>query len=1143
MEVMFIMRGSLFNEDWQFLKTPLGTQYEHIINEIMNFSEVTIPHDWMIYNTQDLYENSIGWYNKDFVLQPDEDKKYYINFDGVYMDSKVYVNDRIVGEWKYGYSSFEFEITDYVISGINNIKVRVVYRSPNSRWYSGAGIYRNVYLKTLPKTHLITDGVYITTKKEDEDFIVEFKTEVLCDTKDVSSYTISQEICNRENELVARKEDILPISEGVVTIHQDLMVTNPILWSTNEPYLYTVITTLKKEGELVDETRQQIGLRTIRFDKDNGFFLNDINVKIHGVCEHHDLGALGAAFNKVAMQRKFHILKEMGMNGVRTSHNMPSKEFMELADELGILVVSEGFDMWELPKTEYDYARFFNEWVEKDVASWVRRDRNHPSIILWSIGNEIYDTHAGSRGLEITKMLKELVLTHDPKQNGYVTMGSNFMPWENTQKCMDELVIAGYNYGEHLYEEHHKLYPHWVIYGSETASTIQSRGIYHFPADNVSVTYEDEQCSSLGNCCTAWGAKNTGYVIEKDRDAKYTFGQFIWTGFDYIGEPTPYFTKNSYFGQIDTAGFKKDSFYFYQAEWTDYKVSPMIHILPYWDFNEGQLIDIRVYSNAPKIELFCNQMSIGTYDIDHEHGTRLYGAWQIPYVKGEIKAVAYDDYGKIIATECMHSFLDSEKIVLNPDKTTLKADGLDMVFLEISMEDRNGYEVKNANNRVTVSVSGAGRLVGLDNGDSTDYDQYKGTSRRLFSGKLLAMIESTKSEGEIKVRVSSNSLPDSELTLYAIDGEDKYLHDVAPLIMSDPMNLEIPIRKIELTRTGSMYLNDTHREVEIEAKIYPSNATYKELEWKVVTKGGIASNLARIEVKGNKALVTALGDGEFRLQCSTKNGTSRPSIISEYEFVVSNVGEASINPYEFVAAGLYNVSNCIIDNGKEGGVATRDNDVTHIGFKNIDFGEYGSDEIIIPIYSLASEEIPIEVWEGVPGDVDSKLMISSTYKATPIWNTYQENTYQLPYLLKGIKTLTIVLNRRVEVKGFVFTKINKAFQQLRAIDNNGIYGDSFTYVEDKLENIGNNVTIEYTSMDFIKECNKITVCGRSNTKMNTIHIQFVYEDNVMKEMVEIPYSKEYEVREFNISPVKGFYKVQFIFLPGSNFDFDWFKFS
>lgn len=301
-------------------------------------------------------------------------------------------------------------------------------------------------------------------------------------------------------------------------------------------------------------------------------------MKLHGSCEHHDNGCLGAVSNRAAILRRFRKLREMGVNAIRTSHNMPAQEFMELADEFGMLILSEGFDMWERSKTDYDYARFFDEWVEKDVASWVRRDRNHPSIIGWSIGNEIFDTHADERGQEVTSLLRRLVKLHDPQGNGYVTFGSNYMQWENGQKCADILKLAGYNYGERLYNEHHEAHPDWAIYGSETASVVQSRGIYHFPLSQTVLADDDEQCSSIGNSCTGWGAKNTEECIIKDRDAEFCAGQFIWSGFDYIGEPTPYSTKNSYFGQYDTAGFPKDSAYVFRAEWTDYKKAPFVHI-------------------------------------------------------------------------------------------------------------------------------------------------------------------------------------------------------------------------------------------------------------------------------------------------------------------------------------------------------------------------------------------------------------------------------------------------------------------------------------------------------------------------------------------------------------------------------------
>ena len=349
--------------------------------------------------------------------------------------------------------------------------------------------------------------------------------------------------------------------------------------------------------------------------------LNGKKIKLNGVCEHHDLGALGAAFNKAALKRRFVILKEMGVNAVRTAHNMPAVELMELADEMGILIVSEAFDMWEKSKTPYDYARFFKEWAHIDVKSWVMRDRNHPSLLMWSIGNEIYDTHAGERGQEVTKMLMDYVLKYDPRENAKVTIGSNFMPWENAQKCADIVKVAGYNYAEKYYKKHHEEHQDWIIYGSETASIVQSRGIYHFPFEKSILADDDEQCSALGNSTTSWGAKSAEACIIAERDTPFSLGQFIWTGFDYIGEPTPYHTKNSYFGQIDTATFKKDSYYIYQAEWTDYKTKPMVHIFPYWDFNKGQMIDVRVCSNACKIELQLNGITIGTHVIDHEHGT------------------------------------------------------------------------------------------------------------------------------------------------------------------------------------------------------------------------------------------------------------------------------------------------------------------------------------------------------------------------------------------------------------------------------------------------------------------------------------------------------------------------------------------
>ncbi|MDF2590349.1 MAG: glycoside hydrolase [Anaerocolumna sp.] len=1137
----------LFNDGWKFTKQEVFTSLETIDQDNIFWSDVDIPHDWLIYNTNDLYETSEGWYKKNFTLANMENQVISICFEGVYMDSTVYVNNVVVGEWKYGYSTFEFDITNYLKIGENEIKVKVVYQNLNTRWYSGAGIYRNVYLKTTALTHFVTDGIYISTKKEDNGFQVCVESESMNQSGFDTNASIKHSILDCEGNVVTISEQNISLEKRAdinskLKNLQTLFVENPNLWDIKSPYLYKVKSELLINGSTVDEVEQNIGFRTLRFDCNEGFFLNDNYVKLHGACQHHDLGALGAAVNKVAIRRQFEMLQEMGVNSVRTSHNMPSVELMDLADEMGMLIVSESFDMWERPKTEFDYARFFLEWCERDVASWVRRDRNHPSIIMWSIGNEIYDTHASDRGLYVTKMLRDFVLEHDPNQNGYVTIGSNFMSGENAQICSNELPVAGYNYGEYLYEEHHKKYPHWVIYGSETASTIQSRGIYHFPADKTVVTHEDEQCSSLGNCSTSWGANNTQQNIITDRDAKYCLGQYIWTGFDYIGEPTPYFTKNSYFGQIDTAGFKKDSFYLYQAEWTDYKTNPMVHLLPYWDFNEGQLIDIRIYSNAPKTELFFNDKSLGVYEIDHVNGKQLSGEWKIPYQKGTLKAVAYDELNQIIATDIQSSFSDAAKIVLKPNKNTIQANGLDMIFVEISMIDKDGNSVANANNRVEVLVSGAGRLVGLDNGDSTDYDSYKGTSRKLFSGKLIAMIAAKTEPGDITFKVTSEGLNAEELRLEAIKAEK--IHGISAYTenVKSEFKKEIPIRKIELTNHGRNHLDKENPTTKISANLFPLNTTYEEIEWKAMTLSGIITNIAKIEANGTEAVITALGDGEFRLRCTAKNGRKNPEIISELEFEISGVGNAVMNPYEYVSAGLYNAGNREFNSGLLGGIAT-DNTQNYVGFKGIDFGDYGSDEVTIPIFYLSNDPAPIEIWEGVPGEADATLLLDTVYHKDFIWNTYVPETFKLPKRLKGITTVCFGLKNKLDFQGFQFTHYEKAFEKLWIKENTRIYGDSYTIMDDAIEKIGNNVAIEFEQMDFgDKGFTKIRICGKSRNDVNTIHVHFTNEETNGNQIVEVPYTEDYVEHEFSLDSVKGKHKVSFMFLPGSNFDFKWFQF-
>ncbi|KAI7258406.1 beta-galactosidase [Hortaea werneckii] len=1123
---------------------------------------VTLPHDWLIYDTHNLYENGEGWYRT--TLKFDElpvHELVSLRFEGVYMNSTLYVNGQVAGEWKYGYSTFEFEITPYLIAGENEIYMRVIYESPNSRWYSGAGIYRPVWLKTTPKTHIVSDGTYIVARAAaDEAWTVDVDVELHIDEAAAEGMKLKlrHSILDAEGAVIAGQISEVPVQAGL-TLHtrSRLIVDQPLLWDITSPHLYSMQSELLAEDEVIEAENESFGFRTMELDSDKGFFLNGRHVKINGVCQHHDLGALGAAVNKAALRRQFVLLQEMGVNAIRTAHNMPAVELMELADEMGLLIVSEAFDMWERSKTPYDYARFYPEWWKRDIASWVRRDRNRPSLLMWSIGNEIYDTHADGRGQELTRELQNEVLIHDPRGNGFVTIGSNYMPWENAQKCADIVKVAGYNYAEKYYEQHHQEHPGWIIYGSETCSTVQSRGVYHFPLAQSVLADDDQQCSSLGNSSTSWGAKSTEACITSDRDAAFSLGQFLWTGFDYIGEPTPYHTKNSYFGQLDTAGFPKDSYYIYQAEWTDYRTHPMIHIFPYWDFSEGQLIDVRVCSNAPRIELFVNDVSQGSVDIDHAHGHKLLGEWQLPYAEGVLRAVAYDEHGNIIATEEIFSFGDAASLVLTPDKQEIAADGTDLIFVTISTLDVEGRPVANANNRVHLSIEGPGRLIGLDNGDSTDYDSYKGVSRRLFGGKLLAVIAGTLEPGTIKLSASSANIASAELTLKsAVPAPGTFAEDDLYLFAHNPLEAdgsagnpqtskdeEIPVRKLEIICPEGNILTPEQPSLPVRVKLHPQDAALQDVEWRITNAAGIDTNIATIETNGHEAVITALGDGDVYIRCGTANGADGIRLYSQMEFKLTGLGQAYLNPYEFVSSGFHCSHSRNLTNGNERGVATAREGESRICFERIDFGDYGADELILPVFSLDDQEFPIEIWEGVPGEEGAELLTAVTYQKPSRWNVYQEERYTLPKRLTGITSLSFVLRKKIHLKGFSFVRKHKAFERLDALANSAVYGDTFTATENAIEGIGNNVSLIFEGMDFGgQSCSRIVICGRSALANNTLQILFSGSGGESKQLIEFAGNDSYTEREFVLAPVSGSQTVTFLFLPGSQFDFKWFQF-
>ncbi|MBP5184672.1 MAG: DUF4982 domain-containing protein, partial [Lachnospiraceae bacterium] len=928
---------TLFNDNWSFALLPIGTTIAEALDPGVKKAPVDIPHDWQIYDTGNLYSTGTGCYYKTFT--PSLEGRTSLLFDGVYMDSEVYVNGEKAIEWKNGYTPFLVDITKFLVEGENSITVLVNYREPNTRWYSGAGIFRDVHIIETGVVHIVHNGVYITARPTDEtaldgDWAVDISVELIneagegakpleCLVENTVETSSGKKLCSFEGLVTLFPEGPIPYETvSTDTGRYSLIysgtahVKAPELWSVENPSLYKVLTTLSCGNVLLDSVENTLGFRTIKATPDKGFFLNGKHIKLNGVCMHHDLGALGSAFNVTALRRQFMSLKKMGVNAIRTSHNPVAEPYLALADEMGMLLDSEFTDMWERSKTTYDYARFFKDWCERDVAAWVRRDRNHPSVIMWSIGNEIYDTFFENEGVPITLRLTGYIRRHDPDCHALTTIGSNQIEWEGAQKCADHLDVSGYNYAERLYDMHHKLRPDWVIYGSETSSTVQSRGIYHFPAAKRLLTHDDNQCSSLENCSTNWGAPSPTKVLTIDRTKDYSLGQFIWTGWDYIGEPTPYFTKNSYFGQVDTAGFEKDSYYAYKAEWTDGNVSPMVHILPYWDFNEGQLVDVRIYSNAAKTELFLNGRSMGTFDHNHKDGNEISGKWQIPYEKGEIKAVAYDEDGKTVATDVQKSFGDTAALALLPDKRELKANGEDLIFVEIKAVDSEGNFVANARNRVNVTVSGAGRLLGLDNGDSTDYEQYKGTARRLFSGKLLAIIGATTEPGEITLTAESPEIPSSILVLNAVSAPvRKGISCVTENYAAKPLD-DIPIRKIELGCSESRTLTKETPSVTVTAVILPENATYSDIKWKALNESGVEANFVKLEKAGtvsslvegkevNDAVrVTAFGDGTFRLMCTASNGSDYPQVISEYEFEAEGFGKAGIDPYSLVYASL-----------------------------------------------------------------------------------------------------------------------------------------------------------------------------------------------------------------------------------------------
>lgn len=1133
----------LWNDGWSFALLPPGSGYEDYASADRH--GVILPHDWLIQDTGDLYRSGDGWYGKTLRFDPalHAGQRICLDFDGVYMDADVLLNGQVICTHRYGYTAFQVELTGRLCPGDNEIAVHVRYQSPNSRWYSGAGIFRDVELLLLPDQCMLPFGFSVETAFDGACWKLTAGAEL-----NGADAIPAAELRDAEGRLI--QSGMMEGDGPAGTLTWKLDGIRP--WSVEDPYLYTLIFTLGAQRE-----ERKIGFRECRFDPNGGFFLNGRHVKLHGVCLHHDLGALGAAFHEKAAERQLRLMKDMGVNAIRTSHNPPARKFLDLCDRMGLLVIDELFDMWEEPKTPYDNARFFPETYRQTVAEWVRRDRCHPSVILWSIGNEIHDVFT-DRGKMWTRLLTQEVHRH-LTPCAPVTFGSNYMPWAGGQACAEELEsqvysaregafkpnikIPGYNYAEKHYAEHHQKHPDWVIYGSETGSHLQSRGVYHFPMDVHILSEEDLQCSSLLNSLTSWGTQNLPAMLTEDLKTPYSMGQFIWAGIDYIGEPTPYHTRNCYFGQADTACFPKDSYFFYQAMWTD---RPMIHIGAVWDWNENQRIDVPVMTNGAWAELYVNGVSLGRKRVDRRDPALCLPRWSVPYAPGSLVALAYDEQGSVIAREEKRSFGEARAIALTADRTALAVGCGDMAFVTVQVLDENGAPVENAVSRVHAEIAGPGVLLGMDNGDSTDPDPYQTDSRRLFSGKLLLMIGAQEEAGEIHIRVWGKGLREARLFLDVGERETRgesrrFPHLCRPWTGED----DCFIRRIDLTLLEGGLLEPRSPQTRVRVRALPAEAAGQPLSARVTNEQGVDVPFAKAEWTGPDELtVTAFGDGAMYVRVTAANGADHARILSIQELTARGFGVMSLDPYRFIAGALCTEKIGEITPGNEQGVAFSREGFSAVGFGPVDFGPVGSDEITLPLFALDGGRYVVTLWDGAP-HAGGRVIAELPYQKPSIWNVYQPESYRLPEILRGVHTLYFSMEKKAHLKGFSFARQQRAGRFTRAAEADTIYGDRYRVEDGAVLDIGNNVTLSYGHFVFDQAGPiRVLLTGRTPLDANTVVMRVTGpEGEEATTLCAFPQSEEMETRAFEGNVVSGECTVDFIFLPGSRFDFAGFRFE
>ena len=781
----------LLDTGWRFVNGDIPMTNLNQVDD-SSWKTVTVPHDWAIAGPFDMTIDmqkvtviedgdrgaklrtgrtgalpcfGIGWYRKALTIsKSDEGKRVFVEFDGAMSRSKVYLNGVYVGEWPYGYSSFSFELTKFIQFGKENIlSVRLENKEESSRWYSGAGIYRNVRLVKTTPVRIANWGTYITTPVvTDQKGEVNIKTEIDGDGAIQLVTEIYDAKGKKVGSAVANKK-----ADGSATLEQVIKVNKPNLWSVESPNLYTAVSKIFIGKTQKDEYKTVFGFRTIRFDKDKGFFLNGKYTKFKGVCLHHDLGPIGAAVNYRATERQLVMMKEMGVNAIRTSHNPPSLELLKICDSIGLMVQVEAFDEWKNGKNTNGYGEFFDVWAEKDLTAMIKRDRNHPSVVMWSIGNEIRE-QGMPEGREMARFLTKI--SHDLDPTRPVSAGFNNWMGAIKNGLADEVDLVGFNYAPEFYLKKHKEFPNFTIYGSETASTVSSRGEYKFPVvASKKAWYTDYQLTSYDLETCSW-ADLPDFEFQYQDDLEFVAGEFVWTGFDYLGEPSPYNegtpARSSYFGIVDLAGIPKDRYYLYQSKWSD---KPVFHVLPHWTWPDrlNQNVPVFCYTNYPKAELFVNGKSMGTRVKDKSNMLKRYRLmWDdVIYEPGEIKVVAYDANDKVVAEQVIRTAGETYSIKLTADRNTIKADGKDLSFVTVELLDKNGNLCPRANNLLFFDVTGAGKLKAVCNGDATDQTAFVSKYMRTFNGKMVAVIESDTNAGEIKLKVSGGLSKPQELKI------------------------------------------------------------------------------------------------------------------------------------------------------------------------------------------------------------------------------------------------------------------------------------------------------------------------------------------------------------------------------------------